>query len=71
MAVEPTTTANADVEYVQIEDFDNFSKYCADLNSTGPPTYFYFSGKKDDTGHSWCPDCVEGKFFILFCFTLA
>lgn len=25
------------------------------------PINIYFTGSKDDTGKSWCPDCVEGN----------
>lgn len=66
MSGTPTTTSQINVEYVEIEGYDNFSKYWDSLKSTSPPTYFDFTGKKQVDGHSWCPDCVEGKFNILF-----
>ncbi|KAI5641760.1 hypothetical protein NE865_06064 [Phthorimaea operculella] len=49
------------VSYVELKDFNEFDKYYNAIDPKGPPVYFYFTGKKDDSGKSWCPDCVVAE----------
>ncbi|XP_063359991.1 thioredoxin domain-containing protein 17-like [Cydia amplana] len=49
------------VTRVEIKGIDAFSKFTEDIDSSGPPVFFFFSGSKLPNGTSWCPDCVEAE----------
>ncbi|XP_063531815.1 thioredoxin domain-containing protein 17-like [Cydia strobilella] len=49
------------VTRVEIKGMDAFSKFTKDIDSSGPPVFFFFSGSKLPNGTSWCPDCVEAE----------
>ncbi|XP_063620909.1 thioredoxin domain-containing protein 17-like [Cydia splendana] len=49
------------VTRVEIKGMDAFSKFTEDIDRSGPPVFFFFSGSKLPNGTSWCPDCVEAE----------
>lgn len=64
MSGKDPTPAESHIKDVQLDGFDNFSKFFDGLKPTSLPTYFYFSGKKE-SGRSWCPDCVECEYYLV------
>ncbi|PSN50253.1 Thioredoxin domain-containing protein 17 [Blattella germanica] len=49
-----------------IEGYESFCKFVENLEKgkVDKQVYFLFSGSKDSTGKSWCPDCVKGKLHL-------
>ncbi|XP_053625560.1 thioredoxin domain-containing protein 17-like isoform X2 [Plodia interpunctella] len=45
------------VTCLKINGFNEFVEYAENINSDGPPVFFYFTGDKLPDGQSWCPDC--------------
>lgn len=43
-----------------INGYTEFSNKIKELETQAEILYTYFTGKKDDTGRSWCPDCNDG-----------
>ena len=48
-----------------IEGYEEFCKSIDDFSKQNKQIYVLFSGSKDASGKSWCPDCVKG---ILYTF---
>ena len=48
-----------------VEGYLEFKKTIADLESKSDPLFVLFSGSKDSTGKSWCPDCVAGSLVTV------
>ncbi|XP_069673608.1 thioredoxin domain-containing protein 17 [Periplaneta americana] len=42
----------------EVEGYDAFCKLIKELETQDKTVYVFFSGSKDSTGKSWCPDCV-------------
>lgn len=49
------------VETVTVEGFDAFAEKLESYKSSGRPIFVLFSGSKDASGKSWCPDCVVAE----------
>ncbi|XP_068629942.1 thioredoxin domain-containing protein 17-like [Battus philenor] len=49
------------ISLVNLNGFEEFSKYTENIDPNGPQVLFYFSGSKLPDGRSWCPDCVEAE----------
>lgn len=47
-------------EEVIVRGYEEFCQAVAERK--GKDIFAYFSGDKDATGKSWCPDCVKGDF---------
>lgn len=45
--------------------FGEFTKLVETLEGSGT-VHVLFSGGKTESGDSWCPYCVKGKFLIFF-----
>lgn len=45
----------------KIQGYDDLIECVNRLKKDDKPINIYFTGSKDDTGKSWCPDCVEGN----------
>ncbi|CAG9760020.1 unnamed protein product [Ceutorhynchus assimilis] len=43
------------VHYLQ--GYDQYVKFFQEFNSHEQKAYVYFTGNKDSSGQSWCPDC--------------
>jgi hypothetical protein len=52
---------------VQVEGVDALMAALATRNPARERVFVYFSGKKDASGNSWCPDCVAGKMSAGLC----
>lgn len=51
------------VRKLKVEGFSEFEKVIAELEKEKLESLFVlFSGSKDTTGKSWCPDCVAGVY---------
>ena len=46
----------------KVEGFENFQAKIAELEKEYQSIFVLFSGSKDASGQSWCPDCVVGKY---------
>ncbi|XP_071574047.1 thioredoxin domain-containing protein 17 isoform X1 [Temnothorax nylanderi] len=49
---------------VHVRGYENFLEYVKVLRATTPIYMLYTGTKLEDTGKSWCPDCVEAEPFI-------
>ncbi len=49
----------------KVHGYDDLIDCINRLKGDNKPINVYFTGSKDDTGKSWCPDCVEGTFISL------
>lgn len=45
----------------KVHGYDDLIDCINRLKNDNKPMNVYFTGSKDDTGKSWCPDCVEGN----------
>lgn len=52
----------------QVEGYENFLKTMDSLK-VSEPIHVLYTGSKLPNGHSWCPDCVVGKFTYNTFFT--
>jgi len=50
------------VRKLKVEGIEAFNKTVVELGSV--ELYVLFSGSKDSSGQSWCPDCVAGTSLI-------
>ena len=52
---------------MKAEGFQQFKTILKEIESkhTSSDVYILFSGSKDESGNSWCPDCVEGTEKLL------
>lgn len=48
------------VRRIKVEGIEEFNKTIAELEKE--EVFVLFSGSKDSSGSSWCPDCVAGRF---------
>ena len=49
-------------ELIKVEGFDAFKAKLSELTAAGGGDVFVmFSGSKDASGVSWCPDCVSAE----------
>lgn len=46
-----------------VHGYDDLVDLVNRLKSDNKPINVYFTGSKDESGRSWCPDCVEGFVF--------
>lgn len=49
----------------KITGYDEFKKTIDDIAKTAENVNVLFSGKKGETGQSWCCDCNDGKIFLF------
>lgn len=49
----------------KISGYDEFVASIDKLAATADNVNVLFTGKKDESGHSWCPDCNDGKTVII------
>lgn len=49
----------------KISGYDEFKSSIDTLAKTAENVNVLFTGKKDDAGRSWCPDCNDGKVHLL------
>lgn len=49
----------------KIFGYDEFVASIDKLAGTADNVNVLFTGKKDESGHSWCPDCNDGKTAII------
>ncbi|CRL03021.1 CLUMA_CG016468, isoform A [Clunio marinus] len=47
-----------------VEGFEDFMKFVKDFKAEEKVVNILFTGKKDEKGVSWCPDCNEAEPFI-------
>jgi len=45
----------------KVEGFDAFKAKIAELTGGEGDVFVYFSGSPDNSGQSWCPDCVTAE----------
>ena len=45
----------------KVEGYDAFKAKISELASAGGDIFVMFSGSKDASGVSWCPDCVTAE----------
>ncbi len=51
---------------IKVEGFTEFEKTITEMVKEPKTIFVLFSGSKDSTGQSWCPDCVAGtKVFTV------
>lgn len=50
------------VQRHSVHGWDNFIELVTKLEVEKKPINVLFSGDKDESGQSWCPYCVQGKF---------
>jgi thiol-disulfide isomerase/thioredoxin len=70
LQTEPYSTSDKDeealrpkeamAEFKEVEGYDSLKKELEALNTSEKPVYVLFTGSKDSSGKSWCPDCVTG-----------
>ncbi|KAG4074582.1 hypothetical protein HA402_004453 [Bradysia odoriphaga] len=48
----------------KVHGYDDLIDCINRIKSDNKPINIYFTGSKDDTGKSWCPDCVEALPFV-------
>lgn len=48
----------------QIEGYPAFCEFIENLKDPKGNVHVLFSGSKLETGQSWCPTCVEGKYLF-------
>lgn len=48
-----------------VSDYEGFQKIIKNLEDKGESAVLIISGSRDETGKSWCPDCVKGIFFFF------
>lgn len=51
------------VKTFSINGYNEFIDKIKDLEKETEIVYAYFTGKKEESGKSWCPDCNDGKFY--------
>jgi hypothetical protein len=57
---------NKMVVKIKVEGFTEFEKTITEMVKEPKTIFVLFSGSKDSTGQSWCPDCVAGtKVFTV------
>lgn len=44
-----------------VSGYDEFKQKVTELEASGEVVNVYFTGSKDESGSSWCPDCNDGK----------
>ncbi len=50
------------VTKLKVEGYAEFKSTIAHLEAESrSPIFVLFSGSKNETGQSWCPDCVSGE----------
>ncbi|XP_057365345.1 thioredoxin domain-containing protein 17-like [Daphnia carinata] len=51
------------VQKLKAEGFEQFQTVISEVENKNPngDIFILFSGSKDTTGQSWCPDCVEAE----------
>ncbi|XP_068249647.1 thioredoxin domain-containing protein 17-like [Palaemon carinicauda] len=49
------------VQKVEVQGFDAFIEQVEKFKPSGNPIFVLFSGSKDASGKSWCPDCVVAE----------
>lgn len=54
------------VKFVDITGYERFNHYVDNLPQKGPKVCFFFSGKKDENGHSFCIFCQMGSTFLPY-----
>ncbi|KAJ9595983.1 hypothetical protein L9F63_012804 [Diploptera punctata] len=47
------------INRTSIEGYEEFCKSIEGIQKQKQQIYVLFSGSKDTSGHSWCPDCVK------------
>lgn len=45
----------------KLSGYDEFIASIDELAKNADTVNVLFTGKKDQAGHSWCPDCNDGK----------
>ena len=48
-------------QFSKVEGFDAFKAKLSELTADGGDVFVMFSGSKDASGVSWCPDCVTAE----------
>lgn len=48
-------------QFSKVEGFDAFKAKLSELTADGGDVFVMFSGSKDASGVSWCPDCVSAE----------
>uniref|UniRef100_A0A914XKV0 Thioredoxin domain-containing protein 17 n=2 Tax=Plectus sambesii TaxID=2011161 RepID=A0A914XKV0_9BILA len=46
------------VEFKEVEGYDSLKSELKSLEKSDKPVFVLFTGSKDSSGKSWCPDCV-------------
>lgn len=49
------------VKKFNIVGFEEYKKFIEDHKNNTGSLFLLFSGSKDETGNSWCPDCVKAE----------
>ncbi|XP_073985125.1 thioredoxin domain-containing protein 17-like [Rhodnius prolixus] len=44
-----------------VSDYEGFQKIIKNLEDKGESAVLIISGSRDETGKSWCPDCVKAE----------
>lgn len=50
----------------KVEGYEAYLKLLKELEVHKKNIYILFSGSLNESGVSWCPDCVKGNFFCGF-----
>ena len=48
-------------QLIKVEGFEAFKAKLSELTAGGGDVFVMFSGSKDASGVSWCPDCVTAE----------
>jgi len=48
-------------QHFNVEGFQEFETKVSELEKTGKQIYVLFSGSKNGSDKSWCPDCVTAE----------
>lgn len=51
---------------IKFSGYDEFKQKIDDVAKTSEHVNVLFTGKKDETGRSWCPDCNDGTRSLHF-----
>lgn len=58
--------SEAEMEILKVSGYEAFRKTVDKLTQNGSSQVnVYFTGEKDETDKSWCPDCNEAEPFVL------
>lgn len=53
------------VKVHKVAGYEEFCSFINDLTKNPKEVVnVYFTGSKDNSGKSWCPDCNDGKLFM-------